>query len=481
MFKSSTRTIRSPLRFALACASLSTCSALALADPASTLFQPDVFGTETALHRRLASFDDPIGRECPISATPLSLSAAVDLALCRNPNTRVAWANARQQAAVLGSAESSWLPSISAVGSRTRATGDHLNSDNTYTTSADTSRDAALNLSWTLYDFGGREGRVSNARALLDAAAATTHSVIQQTVLATVQAFYGDKAASASLAAAGQTEADTARSFEIAKALHTGGVATLADVLQAETAYDQAVYARIQAEAAAKSAHGALAVTLGAPADLGLKIITDNVPDAPPALTARMADLMAEAQRQRPDLAAARAARDAAEADVTVARAAGRPSISVGMGRSITDTTGIPHQNYTTVGINVTVPIFSGFGTGYGVRQAQAALKAREIDVEAATLNVSLGVWNAYYGLEAANQELTTTAALLKTAQSNEDVALGRYQSGVASILDVLTAQSAVASARQLRINAEYGWQVARAQLALSLGRLNSIAPLASP
>jgi outer membrane protein TolC len=58
---------------------------------------------------------------------------------------------------------------------------------------------------------------------------------------------------------------------------------------------------------------------------------------------------------------------------------------------------------------------------------------------------------------------------------------LGRYQSGVGTIIDVLTAQSAAASARVLRINAEFGWEVARAQLALALGRLSGTQPLSNP
>jgi outer membrane protein len=95
-------------------------------------------------------------------------------------------------------------------------------------------------------------------------------------------------------------------------------------------------------------------------------------------------------------------------------------------------------------------------------------------------LNVSLDVWNAYYGLDSANQQLAAAAALLKTANDNEQVALGRYQSGVGTILDVVTAQSAAATAREQRINAELGWKVARAQMAFALGRLSSASPLAN-
>jgi len=55
---------------------------------------------------------------------------------------------------------------------------------------------------------------------------------------------------------------------------------------------------------------------------------------------------------------------------------------------------------------------------------------------------------------------------------------MGRYKAGVGSIVDVLTAQTALATARQTRINSELGWFVARAQLAFALGRLSSAAPL---
>ncbi|MGO9596257.1 MAG: TolC family protein [Steroidobacteraceae bacterium] len=444
----------------------------------SDTFQPDVFSTESALHQRTPELTDPRGRDCGLPPAALTLAAAVELALCRNPSTRAAWAAAHQQAAALGSAESAWLPSISATGEESRFYGEHVDVTGAAVSTPQNTRDAALNLSWTLYDFGARDGRIKSARHLLDAAAETAGSVSQQTIFNVVQSYYGVVAADAALMAAQTTETAGARSLEVARSLREGGVATLADVLQAETAYDQDVLTRVQADRAAKSARGTLAVAIGSPADQPLKLEADPVPAEVPALSARMSDLMAEAARQRPDLAAARAQRDAAEADVTVARAAGRPSISIGAGRDFVDTTGIPKQNYSLVGVTVTVPIFTGFNVGYGVRQAQAALEARKASAEQVRLQVSLDVWNAYYALDSANQQLTATATLTKTAENNQQVALGRYQSGVGTIIDVLTAQTAAANARQLRISAELSWQVSRTQLAFALGRLAGAAPL---
>jgi outer membrane protein len=197
-----------------------------------------------------------------------------------------------------------------------------------------------------------------------------------------------------------------------------------------------------------------------------------------PALAARMADLMAEAARKRPDLAAAQAQRDAAEANITVAKAAGLPSISIGAIHNFTSTTGVPNENYNQVGISLDVPIFTGFNVKYGVRQAQAALQVSEANLEQVGLGVTLDVWSGYYTLDSANQQLKATADLLKTAEDNEQVALGSYKAAVGPMVDELTVQTALASARQQRIAAELGWEVARAQLALALGRLSSAEPL---
>jgi outer membrane protein TolC len=404
----------------------------------------------------------------------------VDLGLCRNPTTRAAWAAAHEQAAALGSAESTWLPQIGATGGESRFFGSHVDVTGTVDSHSQDTADAAVNLSWLLYDFGGRSSRTRSARYLLDAAAANVDSVAQQTVFAVVQTYYGVVAGDAGLVAARTTEGTAARSLDVARSLREGGVATLADVLQAETAYNQAVLTRVEAERTARSAHGALAVAIGITADQPLKLDAEPVPTEVPTLTARMTDLMTEATRQRPDLAAAQAQQDAAVADVTAARAVGRPSISLSASRNWVNTSGIPRESYGVVGLNVTVPIFTGFSVAYGVRQAQAALEAREVNAEQVRLNVSLDVWNAYYALDSGNQELAQTAILIKTAENNQEVALGRYRSGVGTIIDLLTAQSSAATARQLRVNAEQSWQVARAQLALALGRLSGAEPLSA-
>jgi outer membrane protein len=438
----------------------------------------DPFKTDAVLRKDTGALVDPLDHDCAIPGGKLTFAAAVDFALCRNPQTRLAWAQARAQAAALGSAESAWLPSLNVTAGASRYYGQHADVNGDIVDTPQNTEDATANLAWTLYDFGGRTAKIRSARKLLEAAAATVSGTAQQLVRAVTQSYYGVVAGDAGLIAARITEDVTSHSVEIARALRTGGVGTLADVLQAETAHGQAVLGRIQAEATAKSAHGQFAVSLGLAADLGFTLDPEPVPAEVPALSARMADLMAEAAQQRPDLKAAQAQRDAAEANIDVARAQGRPSIQVGAIHSLADTTGVPSQNYNQIGLSFSWPLFTGFNVSYGVRQANANLKVQEATLEQTGLNITLDVWNAYYALESANQQLTVTASLTKTAEDNLQVALGRYQAGVGTIVDVLTAQAAASNARQLRINAELGWKVARAQLALALGRLPSAEPL---
>jgi TolC family type I secretion outer membrane protein len=435
----------------------------------------DPFATRGVIAPRTPGLEDPTGRECALPAGPLTLGSAIDLALCRNPSTRASWAGARQQAAALGIAESAWAPSVTASGSENWSDGPRL-----LGTGMQRTTDAALSLSWTLFDFGGRESRIASARHLLEAAASSAGSASQQTVLATVQTYYGVVAAEGTLAAAQSAEQAAQHSLDVARGRRDAGVATRADVLQAETAFGQAVLVRVQSDGALTSARGILAVTIGAQADLPLRLDSAAVPTEVPALTRKVSELMAEAARQRPDLAAALAQREAAQADVGSARASGRPSISVGASRNYAHTAGLPNENYNAIGLNVTWPLFNGFNTTYRVRQAEAALAAREANAEQVRLAVSLDVWSGYAGLDSAGQQLKASASLLASAVENEQVALGRYQAGVGTIVDVLTAQSALASARQQRIAAERGWQVARAQLALALGRLTSAEPLAT-
>ena len=438
-----------------------------LAAPAWAAGLADPFETDAALPLRPSpSLSARVG-EAPcateIPATPLNAIDAVDLALCNHPQTRETWAAARVQAALLGVAQSAWLPDLDARLASGRNFSEQRNENQ---------RNAALTLSWLLFDFGQRSANTENARQLLSAAASTQNATVQTLFLAALQTYYTAQATRAAVIATGEAERAARESFAAAEARYQAGVATPADRLQAQTALSQARLNRIKAEGEARNAQGALANAMGF--DAQQKIQLADIPAASPeaAFQQDIDALIAEARARRPDLQAAEAQFKAAEAGVDLARAQGRPSITLSTGPTWQELGGVA-TNGGNVGLTLNVPLFSGFETTYRVRSAAAQADVRAAQRDRIRSQVALDVWRAYQSLTTATESLKTTADLVASAEQSERVALGRYKAGVGTVLDLLTAQSALASARLQRIQAGLDWHVYRATLAQSVGALD--------
>jgi len=440
---------------------------LSLAAPASAAGLDDPFATDALLPLKPSPMlagrvgGAPCATDLP--ATALAAIDAVDLALCNNPQTREIWANSRAQAAQLGVAQSAWLPGLSA-----RATGSRI-----FTEARDYNQNsAALTLSWLLFDFGQRSANVDYARQLLNAALATQDATVQTLFLAALQTYYTAQATQAAVFSAGEAERAASEAFKAADSRYQVGAGTPADRLQAKTALAQATLNRIRAEGDARNAQGALANALGF--DAQQKIVLAALPALAPE-TAFQKDvdaLIAEARALRPDLKAAEAQFRAAEANVGYARALGRPTLSLATGPTWQDVGGVVTQG-GNIGLTVNVPLFTGFQTTYSVRSAAAQADARAAQRDRLNAQIALDVWKAYQSLTTATQSLLTTSDLVASAEQSERVALGRYKAGVGTVLDLLTAQSALASARLQRIQATLDWNVYRASLAQAMGALD--------
>ena len=85
---------------------------------------------------------------------------------------------------------------------------------------------------------------------------------------------------------------------------------------------------------------------------------------------------------------------------------------------------------------------------------------------------VLLQVWTSYYNLKTSAAQVKTAQDLLASASQSQEVAAGRYKSGVGTILDLLTAQTAYASARAQEAQARANWFLSVAQLAHDTGSL---------
>lgn len=397
----------------------------------------------------------------------LDLAAVVNIALCNNPQTREVWANSRAQAAQVGVTQSSYLPGLSASLAESQSTPGVRQ------------RNLGLNLSYLLYDFGARAANLESARQVLVSVNATQDNTVQSLFLAAVQAYYQTRATQAAFAAAVTSERAAQESFKAADARYLAGSAIPADKLTAQTAYSQATLNRITANGAMKIAQGTLANLLGLDANLAVLLVADSQSDETVRnenirdFEQNVALLIEAARRHRPDLLAAEATVKAAEATAEAARAAGKPTISMTAATSQTNSAGINSQG-SSLGLSFSVPLFSGYAPTYRIRAAEAQIETKKAQRERLRLQVALDVWTAYQNLLTATQNRRTTADLLSSAAQSERVAVGRYKAGSGIMLDLLNAQTTLASARQQRIQADLNWNISRATLAQSMGNLDA-------
>jgi TolC family type I secretion outer membrane protein len=404
--------------------------------------------------------------EAIVPSHPMSLFEVVDLALCNNPQTREVWASARVQAAQVGVNKAAYLPNL------TLSAG--LNRNWPSNGAAYNQRNIGLSLSYLIYDFGLRSANLDSAKQLLIAATYTQDSLVQTIFLAAVQSYYQTQSSLAALDAARESEAAAKASFEAALARYTAGNATPADKYSAQTAYSQATLNRITASGTHQIARGTLANVMGLDVPQPIQLVTAAPVPNPEDFQRNVAALIDSARDLRPDLRAAEAQVQVAKANSNAARAAELPTLSLGASSSYQGVAGNGMNRGSTLGITLSAPIFSGYAPTYRIRSADAQVEVKQAQLEKIRLQVALDVWNAYQNLTTATQAIRATSDLLRSATQSENVASGRYKAGVGVMLDVLNAQSALASARQQEIQARFNWNISRATLAQAMGDLDA-------
>jgi outer membrane protein TolC len=402
----------------------------------------------------------------------LTLVDVLDVALRNDPSTQIAWRDARSKADALGAAKADWWPNLDVIVAATRAKTAVQGGQFTLT---QTTYGPGAALSYLLADFGQRSGNVASAKDTALAAVWAHGAAVQATVLRTIEAYVAYLDAKAQLAAARITEDEAATNLDAAEKRRDAGLATIADVLQGRTQRSQAKLVAQTIEGSIGSLRGALATAMGLPANVAFEV--GELPAQVPVVNFGDAvdALIDQALGRRPDLAAAREAWLSSKADVTATRGAWLPKLSLtgNLNRNYYDPSLYADKIDTwSVGVVLRIPVFNGLRNKYEIAQAREDEARAEAAARLVEQSVINDVWTNWYDVKTAAQRMETSKDLLESATESEQVALGRYKEGVGSLLDLLTAQSALASARAQEIAARADWLVAAARLIHSTGGL---------
>lgn len=402
----------------------------------------------------------------------LTLADVVDIALRNSPATRTSWLQARAAADVYGSSQGRLFPTISAGASanQSRVVGAAGRPPTERSQIGPT-----LSLSYTVLDFGGRSGTIDVARQTAVAADLAHNSTVENTILQVESAAFTYLSARAQRDAQ-QSAVDLASAaLDAATERHRVGFATIADVLQAQTARSQAQLDLESLEGSLQVARGSLAVAMGLPANTPFEIPEMPAADSVFFVAQSVDSLIDLAIRNRPELATARAQAAAATSQIKVARSGYLPALALSA-TGANNTSNVPGfgGNSYSVSLGVQMPVFTGFSNQYDVAAANEQLQAALARAETTRQQIIQQVFTSYYTMRTATDRVRTARDLLASATQSESVARGRYKEGVGSIVDLLVAQSALATARAQDVDTRWQWRTALAQLAHDVGVLNA-------
>lgn len=424
----------------------------------------------------------------------LSLSQAESIALASSPALAFARGQLESALGSVGTARAGEMPNISGLASTGRAKsisppGNFAGFTTPSTTTLTTTKSASLALKQLIIDGGRIHDAVAAAKLGTDSARFNLERQMQSVEFNVASAYYAALQARHQLQVARDSLNLAQVQLKLVQAQFKAGVASRADVLTAQLPVAQAQLAVAQAANGEQTQLALMLDTMGLPAQTPVTIADEG---ASPASLPALADILAIANRERPDLLAAQASSESAAASLRSARLGlfptilGTGSTNTNSSKQTTDqpnTSGSPPPTISTttsgvyapgwsVGLSLSVPIFDGGLTRGETAQAQGALDEANANLKTTQLLVSLNIQQAYLGVQTAEAGLSAADAEYSQAKTVLDVTNAQYKAGVTTLPLLLNAQVGLAKAEGDQVNALYTYKTAWQQLLLSEGTL---------
>jgi outer membrane protein len=409
----------------------------------------------------------------PASGKGYSLAELIDFAESHNPETRVSWENAIARGEALGIARSELFPLLSAavVSGVQRYEVPFGLQFYRQTVSA---LQASLDLSYTIFDFGARRGRIDAERARLLAANFAFNDVHRNLIFQVQKAYYQLLNAAGQEAAARASLANAQQVQQAAEARLQNGLATLPDVLEARSATAQAQYDLQSILGVEQIVRGDLATALALPAATMIPIQPlDDIP-TPESIGETVEQVIERALEQRPDFKAEAANIRAANAERQQARSAFYPDLKF-QAVPTAESLYFQQQNLPwghtadlsgRLALTLNWTVFDGGARRSRLAQAEADVLQSEARVNAVSDRIEDEVWTAYANLTTAFRQREAATALLTAATQSYNSSLASYNYGVRNLLDVTAAQKVLAGARSADVLARTQVLTALADLA---------------
>jgi outer membrane protein len=407
------------------------------------------------------------------SNTQLTLHDAEQLALNNNPQISVARLLTFAQHQVVRETRSAELPvatgNLTAADARegTRLTAGALNNSSVFERAA-----AGITIGQLITDFGRTRNLVASENLREQAQKQNELATSADIILATDQAFYTALASQAQLTVAQQTVDTRQTTADQIQALTTAKLRSDLDLSFANVNLAQAKLLLLDAQNRKDAAFTGLNEILGFEKQATYLLIDESKKPltAPPG---NEEDLVQDAFRSRPDLAAIDDDWQAAQRFAQAEHDLNRPTISALAtgGSTPVRADQIVTPWYGAAGVNMSIPIFNGFLFSSRAHEADyraSALQQQERDLRD---KIARDVRVTWLQSNTAYQRVSVTAQLLQQANLALDLAQTRYKLGLSSIVELSQAQLQQTDAQIGNTNARYEYLSTLSELNFQTGR----------
>ncbi len=230
----------------------------------------------------------------------------------------------------------------------------------------------------------------------------------------------------------------------------------------------------LRAQDSLQESYAELARALGTDQVVDYQLVEESLPPSPPA---KPDDLVVQAFNNRPELTGLKFSRDSAYKFAEAEKDLSRPTVSLvgvaGYIPYIDNVTSTPIPGlYGAAAVNVEIPIFNGHL--FAARREAAHYRALEADqnLRNEQERIARDVRVAWAGSINAFQRIDVTAQFLRQASLALQLAQGRYDLGLSSIVELTQAQLNLTQAEIENLNAKYDYQSQYSVLQYSLGLL---------
>ncbi len=406
----------------------------------------------------------------PSATQLLTLDDAMLIALDNHPNLQAARERIGAQQAVLGQQMGAYYPTI---------TNTNLYRTTTQAGTTGSSQagfdfiSAQLNFNLTLYNFGKREGAVQAARETLSAVGYNYRTAVDTVVLGVKQAYYAYLGAKALVKVRDETVQSRDLLVRQARAFYEVGTRARIDVVRAESNLYTAQADLIATQNAVKVAWVTLKNAMGLRELPERPLVEEAIMTTIPYTLDEAREI---AYATRPELKSFEAQRKAQDQNIATARRGHLPDLifDANYGRRNTSNTGnntFPLNATWQVQLSLNLPIFDGFRTTNRVEESLRNYYVIKSQEEQQRQQVALDVEQSYLRLVELQERIKANEAAAKAAKENLDLANGRYQVGVGSIIEVTDAQTLYTDAQTTYVRALYDYKIADAQLIRAIGK----------